>query len=146
MLHRHTRGRQQLPLAYSHGRSDAFTYSYSKTFKPARRRGLTALLRWALLLGGAVFVSRPALSQAHDRGSTRAPPWGRRTRAISQALATHFDAFVSAAAVAAAAAAFDPPPPQLLFVYWLSTPILKAVRTVRTPDHESEQFFNTADG
>ena len=55
MLHRHTRGRQQLPLAYDHGRTDAFTYSYSKTYKPKKRRSL--LFRSVLMFGGAVSVS-----------------------------------------------------------------------------------------
>jgi hypothetical protein len=100
MLHRHTRGRQQLPLAYSHGRSDAFTYSYSKTFKPARRRGLTALLRWALLLGGAVFVSPAQRRHAgqHDRGpataTVRAPGRSRRSHhanSLRRRALAHFD-------------------------------------------------------
>ena len=31
-------------------------------------------------------------------------------------------------------------------MYWLSTPIIKAWRTTRTPDHDVENYFNLADG
>jgi hypothetical protein len=128
MLHRHSRGRQQLPLTYDSSRD---YYSYSKTYKPKKRR---SLLGKVLLYGGlaAIVSVCVCLSDGGGGGATRRrargpdaeaarPPPSSRTYTRAHAL-------------------------QLLLGYWLSTPILKAVRTTRTPDHESEQYYNLADG
>ncbi len=50
MLHRHSRGRQQLPLTYDSSRD---YYSYSKTYKPKKRR---SLLGKVLLYGGLAAI------------------------------------------------------------------------------------------
>lgn len=54
MLHRHARGRQQLPLTYDHSR-DYAGYAYSKTYKPKKARSL--LSRMVLYSVAAVVVS-----------------------------------------------------------------------------------------
>lgn len=127
MLHRHARGRQQLPLTYDHAR-DYAGYSYSKTYKPKKARSL--LSRMILYSVAAVAVSWhsnfPVLNAA----------------SLTEARLSNSNHVV----VSQAPSIISLPIPQLIFCYWLSTPIIKAIRTTRTPDHESEQYFNLADG
>jgi hypothetical protein len=35
---------------------------------------------------------------------------------------------------------------QFVLAYWLSTPIIKAIHTKRSPDHASELYFTTETG
>lgn len=164
MMHRQGRGRQALPLTYDHSKD---YYSYSKTYKPLAHRRLPLVLR-RLVAFACVCVVRRGGRRCGGRGGAEAAPApaervrqtvvGRRGMHASGKLPRRGG--VRAFTISPVGTAFShpsfpflpspprhaPPPPQVGLGFWLATPIIKAVRTTRTADHESESYFNLADG